>query len=271
MQTVGVYRIKGNDSCVLKHRCSHFHNSQLQTGKGNKTLFRIFKHGRLFWVMGERLSERHAMMNRWYVSVLVSEQTRSEEDYGRINLCWRKKKWKEFVKLLCAVNGFSSEGSAVPNETVGGKRGKRCLSDTWDVYRSSIPCQLKLTSKAVPVSPRIPICLSLEVQELGCKSICLQVKNSNYLSCQGHTDLSVYVFVQFSDEWNYFQRKKVGQWKCRLRKAINRRDSRAPKISFVKVFRNGKCLYWLGFWKRWSGSIKTPANCCSCPVVFSLC
>lgn len=73
-----------------------------RSGKGNKTPLPFFKPGRLFWVMGERLSVRHATLNRWYVSVLVSEQTRSEEDYGSINYRWRKK-WKDFVKRLSTL------------------------------------------------------------------------------------------------------------------------------------------------------------------------
>lgn len=35
-----------------------------------------------------------------------------------------EKKWKEYVKLLCGFNGFSTESSAVPNERVDGKRGR---------------------------------------------------------------------------------------------------------------------------------------------------
>ncbi len=160
-----------------------------KTGKGNKTQLGIFKHGRLFWVMGERLSVRHATMNRWYVSVLVSEQTCSEEDYGGINYCRRK------VKGICQapVNGFTSEDSSIPNETVGGKRWKRCCLDTWDEYRSSLRCQLKLTLKSIPICQFIPVCFYLEVWELNCKSIWLQVKNSDYPSCQGHLDLSVFL------------------------------------------------------------------------------
>lgn len=163
-----------------------------KTGKGNKTQLGIFKHGRLFWVMGERLSVHHATMNRWYVSVLVSEQTCSEEDYREASTIVGEK-----VKGICQalVKGFASKDFSVPNDTVGGKRWKRCCLDTWDEYRSRLLCQLKLTLKSVNICPFIPACLSLEVWELDCKSIWLQVKNFDYPSCQGHLDLSVFLYI----------------------------------------------------------------------------
>lgn len=97
-------------------------------------------------------------------------------------------------KVFCQalVNGFSSKCSSIPNKTDGGKRWKRCCLDTWDEYRSSVLCQPKLTLKSVSICPFIPVCLSLEVWELDCKSIWLQVKNCDYPSCQGR--LNLYVF-----------------------------------------------------------------------------
>lgn len=217
MQTVGVYRIKGNDSCVLKHRCSHFHNSQLQTGKGNKTLFRIFKHGRLFWVMGERLSERHAMMNRWYVSVLVSEQTRSEEDYGSINLCWRKKSGRNLSSCCAQSTVFPPKVlPSLMRQLVA--RGEEVLLG----HTVSAKTHFKGSSRLSTYS---------HLSFFGSTGIRLQINLSSGkefgLSVMSRTRWFVClcvctVFVQFSDEWNYFQKKKVGQWKCRLSKGHKR-------------------------------------------------